>query len=70
VSPLHVLDGGQGSKSDPARLDRMRQRWLTVSFAVLLSGRDTPSSSPFAQWPGPAGFDAVDPQRPTGGEAA
>jgi hypothetical protein len=70
VSPLHVLDGGQGAESDPACLDRMRQRWLTISFAVLPGGRDAASISPLAQWPGPAGFDGIDPQRPTGGEAA
>jgi hypothetical protein len=70
VSPLHVLDGGQGAESDPARLDRMRPSWLRISFAALLGGRDAASISTFAQWPGTAGFDGVDPQGPPGGEAA
>jgi hypothetical protein len=42
----------------------MRKRWLKISFALLLGGRDV------AQLPGTARFDAVDPPGPTGGEAA
>ncbi len=70
MSPLHVLDGGQGAESDPDRLDLMRKRWLTIFFAVLLGGRDAASISTFARLRGTARFDAVDPPGPPGGEAA